>query len=196
MPKPAEILGMNETELVGRAKSGCPEALTELVRKYHRGLRAFLVRRVGNLSVADDLAQDVFLAALNQIATIENGLCFRAWLFRVARNKAIDYLRRASRETSSEADIESLLAEESAARTRQQNSLQDEVVISALRECISKLDSESRALIDAIYFQRIQATEIAAASNRNSGAIRMSLLRIRKALGTCIRRRLGAEFEL
>jgi RNA polymerase sigma-70 factor (ECF subfamily) len=196
MPQPAEILGMNESELVERAKNGCAQALTELVHKYHQGLRAFLVRRVGNLTVADDLAQDVFLVAFKQLGTIEEEHCFRAWLFQVARNKAVDYLRRSAREKGGKTDIESLLAEANASRIQQQNSADDESVVFALRNCISKLNPESKALIDSIYFQRIPAEKLAAASNRKSSAIRMALLRIRKALATCIRGQLGAEFEL
>ena len=67
MPNSGETLLMNETELVVRAKTGCRQALSSLVRKHQRDVRSFLARRIGNLETADDLAQDVFLTTIRKI---------------------------------------------------------------------------------------------------------------------------------
>ncbi len=61
---------------------------------HHEGeLRAFLIQRAGNIQLAEDLLQDVFLKAVAE----GSGFCGlsnpRAWLFRVARNRLIDHLR-------------------------------------------------------------------------------------------------------
>ncbi len=196
MSNPAETQRMNESELVGLAKGGCSHAFTELVRKHHQDLRGFLVRRVGNLAVADDLAQDVFLAAVRQISTIGKEGSFRAWLFTVARNKAADHLRRAPREKTNESEIEVLIAQENIARTQQQDMMDEELLMTTLKECMAKLNPRSRSLIESFYFHDESAEKIAASTNQKGNTIRMALLRTRKALAVCIRRRLGTEFEL
>lgn len=196
MPKPAETLRMDDTELVALAKQGCSQAFTELVRKYHLGLRAYLVRRIGNLSVADDVAQEVFLAAVHQLSSFDENRSFRAWLFTVARNKAVDYLRTVSRERTNESEIENLLAQENVSRSQTCDSTSSEMLIETLAQCLEKLKPKSRSLVESIYFQNITAEEIARSSNQKGSSIRMSLLRIRKALAKCIRRQLGSEIEL
>ena len=180
----------------GSAQNGCLQALEGLVRADRKDVRNFLVRRVGNLAVADDLAQEVFLTVIRQLESIHDDRRFRGWLFRIARNKAVDHLRRAVREKTTEYDVELLLAKESISQAQAQNMAPPEHIMFALRECVAKLNPESRALIESVYFKNISAERLAAASNRKSNAVRMSMLRIRKALAKCIRRRLGSEFEL
>ncbi len=196
MPETIKYLRMNDAELVRRAQNGCSQALTALVRNHQRELRAFLVRRVGNLTAADDLAQEVFLSVIRQIEQIEDDRRFRAWLFKVARNKAVDYIRRLARERTQHREIESLTAEQNLIRTRNSSDSEHELVLTTLQQCIAKLNPQSRALIEAYYVQNLSAEKIASTSNRKGSAVRMSLLRIRTALAGCIRRQLGTEFEL
>ena len=196
MSNSAKILRMNDFELVGRAKNGCSQALEGLVRANHKDIRNFLVRRVGNLAVADDLAQEVFLTVIRQLESIHDDRRFRGWLFRIARNKAVDHLRRAVREKTTEYDVELLLAKESISQAQAQNMAPPEHIMFALRECVAKLNPESRALINSVYVKNISAEKLAKVSNRKSNAVRMSMLRIRKALAKCIRSKLGSEFEL
>jgi RNA polymerase sigma-70 factor (ECF subfamily) len=69
------------------------KCITDAWDKYERELRGFLHSRVRNPDLAEDLLQDVFLKALaenNRFCTLDNT---RAWLFRVTRNRLIDYYR-------------------------------------------------------------------------------------------------------
>ena len=186
-----------ENELIERARSGCRASMEWIVRTHQAEIRGFIVRKTGDLAVADDLAQEVFLAALTQISKLKESSRLRAWLFAVARNKVVDYLRqKSSKLTGHVAGIENILIDESTARSSNESPFEDELVINALRECIEKLSGGAKAIVSARYFAGQDSKQIAIQTNKAADAIRMSLMRIRKALASCIRRKLNNEVSL
>src|SRR5262249_27584871 len=68
-----------------------------IVREYALPLRSYLASQVHHLDDVDDLAQDVFLAALAGLPTFRRGDDFGAWLRGIARNKLLVYFRSQSR---------------------------------------------------------------------------------------------------
>jgi RNA polymerase sigma-70 factor (ECF subfamily) len=84
--------------LVGAAQEGDRAAFGELYRLFGRMVHGILLARVP-LSEVDDLVQDVFLVALRRLHTLRDPAAFGAWLAMIARNRAVDYHRRA-RETT------------------------------------------------------------------------------------------------
>jgi len=64
-----------------------------LFERHHRALFDFLVRMTGNVSVAEDLVQDVFVRVLKYRATWRSEGRFETWLFRIARHARADYFR-------------------------------------------------------------------------------------------------------
>ncbi len=192
---------MSNSKIIGAVEGSEQETsstLEGLVRDHHRELRAYLVRRVGDLAVADDIAQDVFLAALKQFEKADNGRVhqWRAWLFQVARNKAVDYIRQVSRESNNREEIEILLAEKAIGRIERDGNFpqrQQDLEMQALHDCVAVLNDKSKKLIESIYFKNVSAEKYAAGSNRKGSSVRMALLRIRKALAVCVRKRLQAQ---
>lgn len=81
------------TDLYNAFLSGDEQAFEELVRIYRRPLTAFLQRFVSDYDTAEDLAADVFVVILERKGYRPGG-SFRAWLFAVARHKAIDHIRK------------------------------------------------------------------------------------------------------
>jgi RNA polymerase sigma-70 factor (ECF subfamily) len=84
---------------IQRIKNGEIEEFSFLVEKYHHRLLSFIHRLVGDASIVEDLGQDVFLNIYKSLADFnEQGkVPFAAWLFIVARNRAISELRRRGR---------------------------------------------------------------------------------------------------
>ncbi len=70
------------------------QAFAELIDRYQRPLRYFIARLVGNPDVADELSQDTWLTVLSKIHTLRNAATFGVWLYRIARNKVYEELRR------------------------------------------------------------------------------------------------------
>ncbi|TMC05403.1 MAG: sigma-70 family RNA polymerase sigma factor [Chloroflexi bacterium] len=82
--------------LIERARSGDTRAFEDLARREERALYRHALRIVGTTSDAEDIVQDALFSAWRSIASFQ-GLSFRAWLFRIATNRALDHLRSRKR---------------------------------------------------------------------------------------------------
>lgn len=90
---------MDEQTIIRRIRNGEVAAYAQLVRKYHRPLLSFIFRLVGDASLAEDIGQEVFLKAYQELPAFEpeRGVPFAAWLFIIARNRSISELRKRGR---------------------------------------------------------------------------------------------------
>jgi RNA polymerase sigma-70 factor (ECF subfamily) len=76
-----------------RVKAGDQSAFDYLVQKYRRPLVSFMYRMARNASVAEDLAQEVFLRVYRSRQTYEASAKFTTWLYRIATNLAVNHAR-------------------------------------------------------------------------------------------------------
>lgn len=81
--------------LVVRAQSGDEAAFSEILHRYRRPVLGFIYRMTGDLDAANDLAQEVFVRLWRGIGRFRQrpGAAFSTWVFQVARNAALDWLR-------------------------------------------------------------------------------------------------------
>jgi RNA polymerase sigma-70 factor (TIGR02960 family) len=82
---------------LARARAGDDEAFRELTDPYRRELQLHVYRIVGSAQDAEDLLQDTLLAAWRGLAQFEGRASVRAWLHRIATNRALDALRASRR---------------------------------------------------------------------------------------------------
>lgn len=85
-------------------KKGDPDAVSELVGRYQHRLYRFLVRMVADRATAEDLFQQTWIRLMEKIGSYDARRNFEAWLFAIARNLAIDHLRRRRGISLDEAD--------------------------------------------------------------------------------------------
>jgi RNA polymerase sigma-70 factor (ECF subfamily) len=91
--------------LAERAGRGDRRALMELYERYRSRMFGYLTRSLGNAALAEDVFQDVWIKVMQKIGTYRPGKAtFRAWLFRVAGNAAVDRLRREAVRSGPELD--------------------------------------------------------------------------------------------
>ncbi|HEY3011561.1 MAG TPA: sigma-70 family RNA polymerase sigma factor [Gemmatimonadales bacterium] len=93
--------GLSDQDVVLRARSGQEAAYRELIRRYERPIFALLFRMVRDRELAEDLAQETFVKALNAIDSYRPEFKFSSWIFKIANNAAIDHLRRRELDTLS-----------------------------------------------------------------------------------------------
>jgi RNA polymerase sigma-70 factor (ECF subfamily) len=92
---------LTDQEVVVLARGGREPAYRELVRRYERPIFALLYRMVRDRELAEDLAQETFVKALNAIESYRPEFKFSSWIFKIANNAAIDHLRRRELDTLS-----------------------------------------------------------------------------------------------
>ncbi|GAC1348562.1 MAG: RNA polymerase sigma factor [Ktedonobacteraceae bacterium] len=92
-PVPLSADNVLLAEAVEHARAGDEAAFDMLYQFYHRQICTYLARMVGNDEEGCDLAQETFLKAWRALAHTSDDLQFKAWLYRIATNTAIDYLR-------------------------------------------------------------------------------------------------------
>lgn len=87
-----KLSGLDET-LVEAARAGSSEAFSRLVDRHQQAVRAFLRRACGDWAMADDLAQETFLAAWPRIGRLKSGASVRAWLCGIGYRKHLSARR-------------------------------------------------------------------------------------------------------
>jgi RNA polymerase sigma-70 factor (ECF subfamily) len=179
----------DEVELVRQAAAGSREAFAQLVGIHQAAVRWCLVRYVRDPATADDLAQEVFLAAYRNLATCRAPANLRGWLLGIARNLAMQHVRaEARRRLKEQGPLAAQMAQWRIEQLEQApgEDLEHERKFETLRHCVEHLAPESRRVVEEHYFHRQTVESIAQRQGRGAGAVRMMLLRIRKALGDCI----------
>jgi len=96
-----ELALKTDQEIVVLARAGEEAAYRELIRRYERPLFSLLYRMVRDRELAEDLAQETFIKALNAIESYRPEFKFSSWIFKIANNAAIDHLRRRELDTLS-----------------------------------------------------------------------------------------------
>lgn len=86
-----------QLELVRRARAGDERAFSLLVREYQSQVFNFVLRLVGDRSLAEDLTQEIFLRAYQALPAFSFRSTFKTWLFQVAKNRVLDEWRRRGR---------------------------------------------------------------------------------------------------
>ena len=86
---------MSDEELARESQAGSVAAFEVLVSRYERRVHAFAAQCCGNAAEAGDVAQEAFVRAFQAIGQYNPGRSFAAWLFTIARRKAIDRHRSA-----------------------------------------------------------------------------------------------------
>jgi RNA polymerase sigma-70 factor (ECF subfamily) len=90
-----------DQEIVALARARHEPAYRELIRRYERPLFSLVFRMVRDRELAEDLAQETFVKALNALDSYRPEFKFSSWIFKIANNAAIDHLRRRELDTLS-----------------------------------------------------------------------------------------------
>jgi len=97
----SDLATATDQEVVVLARAGRDAAYRELIRRYERPVFSLIYRMVRDRELAEDLAQETFVKALNAIESYRPEFKFSSWIFKIANNAAIDQLRRRELDTLS-----------------------------------------------------------------------------------------------
>ena len=92
---------LDDKELAALAAKGRESAFRELLTRYERPVFSLVYRMVRDRALAEDLAQEAFIRAFGAIGSYDPGYKFSNWIFKIANNHTIDYLRKRKLDTIS-----------------------------------------------------------------------------------------------
>jgi RNA polymerase sigma-70 factor (ECF subfamily) len=183
---------------VEQARQGDREAFARLVRENQASVRAMVGRFVRDVDLADDVAQEVFVAAHRGLAAFRAETSFRGWLFAIARRQIALHFREHLRERATSDDeleegLHAWMAERGLAPEVGPHAGADDTEqrLAALRACLAGLPGEHAALVASYYFGARPAAELARGAGKSVDALRMAMMRIRRALRSCVQSKLG-----
>ena len=87
---------LTDGELIETAIGGREDSFEELVRRYQRPITNYVYRMLNDYDASLDVTQEVFIKVYNSLARYSSDYKFSTWLYRIAHNAAIDYMRRHS----------------------------------------------------------------------------------------------------
>jgi RNA polymerase sigma-70 factor (ECF subfamily) len=149
-----------------------PRQFAELYKRYVDRVYAFIITRVYNRSIAEELTAHVFHQALANLPRFEwRGLGFSAWLFRIAANALHDHWKRSARETG--------LQESEGSYQPDFEAIERRVRAFGM---VERLPSEQKQVIVMRFAEEKSTREIAQAMGRSKGAIEQLQFRALKTL--------------
>jgi RNA polymerase sigma-70 factor (ECF subfamily) len=171
--------------LVEAAKLGDPEAFGALFDHFYGPVHRYIAARVGRPIDAEDLAQLVFVKALEALPRYEvRGIPFGGWLFRLARNVVIDHIRTRRDHTTLDVIVEKPDGDEGPDQLAVLRQEMDSVA-----RALRRLTPEQRESIELRFFAGLSAKEAAEVMGRQEGTVRGLQFRAIASL----RRELGIE---
>jgi RNA polymerase sigma-70 factor (ECF subfamily) len=158
----------DEKELVRRAQKRDPEAFNQLYEGHFDRIYRYLVLKVGDRTEAEDLTQQVFLKALESIASYSwRGVPFSAWLFRIAHNQVVDYFRKMSKQKSVPLDEARTVGTSDTALLAEQNLKLEQVAVA----CKSLTDAQQEVM-SLRFAGGLSIAEVAKVMGKSEGAVK------------------------
>lgn len=94
----AKIHAMSDEELIeGFQESHSNDLFSELYIRYYEKVKLYCLKSLGNLSMAEDVSQEVMLKVFERLTNLRNPQLWVAWLFSIARNQVLNQHKRGSR---------------------------------------------------------------------------------------------------
>jgi RNA polymerase sigma-70 factor (ECF subfamily) len=181
---------LSDEALIARVARGDTTALETLYDRYASSILGLSLKVIGNQALAEDVLQETFWRVWQSAATYQSQRgAFTSWLFRIARNLAIDThrRRRVRPQTISETvDANPILDEIPDTDTDVPEQAQSNFQAQQVRNALTSLPREQRQVIEMAYFYGMTRQEIAEATGEALGTIhtraRLGLQKLRKEL--------------
>jgi len=187
-PAEVEPPPVEEMDLVKRARRGELTAYDELVRRYQERIYATIYHMTANHEDANDLAQEAFIKAFHALRTFKGGSSFYTWVYRIAVNKTINFLKQRKNKAQMslddldfnaehDPDLVALISEKTPRREVGLAELQEKLNAALLR-----LSEPHRLVVTLHDVQGLSHEEIAKIMDCNIGTVRSRLFYARQQL--------------
>jgi RNA polymerase sigma-70 factor (ECF subfamily) len=172
-----------ELDLVRRARLGDHEAFAQLYEAHFDKIFRYVVLKIRNQTEAEDMTQQVFVKAYESIGSYQNqGVPFTAWLFRIAHNQMVDYVRKSAKQQTTWLDEDMPIRDDSDLEGEVETKIEMEKVVLAAKN----LTKAQQEVISLRFAGGLSITEAAKTMRKSEGAIKAlqhsAILALRKTL--------------
>jgi RNA polymerase sigma-70 factor (ECF subfamily) len=179
---------IDEMEFVRKARNGNLEAYDELVKRYQERIYATIYHMTSNHEDANDLAQEAFIKAFHALKSFKGGSSFYTWVYRIAVNKTINFLKQRKNKAQMslddldfnaehDPDLVALISDKTPRREVNLAELQEK-----LNGAMQKLSEPHRLVVTLHDVQGLSHEEIAKIMDCNIGTVRSRLFYARQQL--------------
>ena len=172
--------------LVEQAKLGNEKAFSSLLNRYRDSIYFMILKMVNNPSDAEDLTIEAFGKAFRFIDSFTPEFAFSTWLFRIATNNCIDFIRKKQLSPSLidqiQEDVDNMTVNIQSDLPDPEERLINDQKIAVLREIVSQLKPRYRRLIELRYFKEYSYEEIAKEMKLPIGTVKAQLFRAKSLL--------------
>jgi RNA polymerase sigma factor, sigma-70 family len=156
------------SELILRAQRGNAEAVGRLYEENHQSIFRYLYYRTTDLQTAEDLTSEVFLKMVVALpAYLPKKVPFKAWLFQIARNLAIDHYRRNSTHPIINIEEDMLII-----GNHQEQNTEDCLDSIVLKHALDRLNDEQRDVILMRFVEGMPIVQVALTLHKSEDAIK------------------------
>lgn len=181
-------------QLVIRALEGEQHAYAELMERYRESIYYMLLKMVRNTDDAEDLTIEAFGKAFNRLAQYHPSYAFSTWMFKIASNNCIDFIRKEKKKRTMSIDTgmtnedgENITYDiDSGGRDPEEELMRDQKM-AQMREVVMKLKPRYRELVILRYFKEYSYDEIAAELELPLGTVKAQLFRAREFLANMMK---------
>lgn len=176
----------NDLLLVEQARTGNERAFAALMNRYRDSIYFMLLKMVNNTSDAEDLTIEAFGKAFRNLDSFTPEFAFSTWLFKIATNNCIDFIRRKQLSPApwdqSQDDLDMLTVNIQSDLPDPEETLINDQKIAVLREIVNQLKPRYRSLIELRYFKEYSYEEIASELKLPIGTVKAQLYRAKSLL--------------
>ena len=175
-------------QLVKQAIRGSQKAYTVLMDRYRNSIYHMMLKMVKNREDADDLTLEAFGKAFNKLESYEPRYAFSTWLFKIAINNCIDYIRKKRLKLLSIDDPIEANSDHDFSNNIRSGTLDPEERfirkqrVKLMRTILSKLSLKYRLMIELRFFEEMSYDEIANELNIPLGTVKAQLFRAKEIL--------------
>lgn len=169
--------------LIARIAGGDRLAMQVLFARHHVRVYRFVLRLVRNDATAEDLISEVFLDVWRQAGKFEGRSAVSTWMLSIARFKALSALRRRPEEELDDKTAERIEDQSDDPET----TLAKKDKGSLLRQCLSKLSTEHREIIDLVYYHEKSVEEVAGIVGIPEATVKTRMFYARKKLSELLK---------
>jgi RNA polymerase sigma-70 factor (ECF subfamily) len=178
---------IEDDKLVAKAVQGQEDSYKKLVDKYNSPIYFHIRKMIKEQELVEDLVQEVFIKAFKNLATYSNQYAFSTWLYRIATNHTIDYLRKKKLPTFSISDPIKTKDGEVEVQLPDTSFATDAPIIkherkAIVQEAIANLPEKYRKVIRMRHMDELSYDEIADELNIPLGTVKAHIFRARELL--------------